>query len=237
MHGRKKNLFPFELSLGVTAGGVSDLVSAVLEESDRQVTEKNFQEAPQNDEFRMACDALNCWRMNLRFVEETQQDTLDEETVQIFRELCRRVAKTRKYSDDDFQSALLATHERTRLPWGFNSLRLAHGKALRNPMRLLHPDLDGAPLPTLLAGIAHELTQMQRRSDPILMPVDSLRALLAQRKLVVGGALMRLINAGLLEQTSKRHGTGRAREFKWKGIVGKDFVFLSESGTTSDEDV
>ncbi len=76
-------------------------------------------------------------------------------------------------------------------------------------MRLLAPDLDGAPLPTLLAGIAHELTQMQRGSDPILMPVDSLRAMLGQRKLVVGGAIMRLVNAGLLEQTSSS-GTARA---------------------------
>jgi len=216
---------------------VSDLVGAVIEESNRQVEEKNFQDADQIDEFRIACDALNCWRMNLRFIEETRQETLDEETVQIFRDLCRRVARTRKYPDDDFQSALLATHERTRLPWGFNSLRLAHGRALRNPLRLLFPDLDGAPLPTLLAGIAHELTQMQRGSDPILMPVDSLRALLGQRKLVVGGAIMRLINAGLLEQTSKRHGTGRAREFKWKGVLGKDFVFLTASGSTGDEKV
>src|SRR5258707_66352 len=138
----KKNLFPFELNPGVTAGGVSDLVEAVIAESNRQVEEKNFQDAVQIDEFRIACDALNCWRMNLRFIEETGQEALDEETVQIFRELCRRVARTRKYPDDDFQSALLATHERTRLPWGFNSLRLAHGRAMRNPMRLLHPDLD-----------------------------------------------------------------------------------------------
>jgi hypothetical protein len=231
----KKNLFPFELTSEATAGGVSDLVGAVIEESDRQVKEKNFQDEGQIDEFRMACDALNCWRMYLRFIEEMQQEALDEETQQIFRELCRRVAKRRKYSDDDFQSALLATHERTRLPWGFNSLRLAYGRAQRNPMRLLNPELDGAALPTLLAGIAHELAQMQRGNDPILMPVDSLRAMLGQRKLVVGGAIMRLMQAGLLEQTSKRHGTGRAREFRWKGVAGKDYVFLTESGSTSDE--
>lgn len=228
-----KLLFPFELSSGVTAGGVSDLVVVIIEESDRQVGEKNFQSATQNDEFRMACDALNCWRMNLRFVEETCQDPLDDATAQIFRELCRRVAQVRKYTDDDFQSALLATHERTRLPWGFTSLRLAHGRAVRNPIRLLHPDLAEAPLPTLLAGIAIELTEMQKESGPILMPVDNLRAMLAQRKLVVGGAIMRLIQAGLLEQTSKRHGTGRAREFKWKGIAGKDYIPLNESEATS----
>jgi len=232
----KKRLFPFELTLGVTAGGVSDLVDALTAESDRQVEEKAFQDAGQIDEFRMACDALNCWRMYLRFVEELQQETLDEETQKVFRDLCRRVAQTRKYSQDDFQSALLATHERTRLPWGFNSLRLAHGRTQRNPLQLLHPDLADAPLPTVLAGIAHELTQMQRGSDPILMPVDSLRALLGQRKLVVGGAIMRLVQAGLLEQTSKRHGTGRAREFRWRGVAGKDFLFLNESGSTSAEE-
>ncbi len=174
--------------------------------------------------------------MYLRFIEELQQETLDETAQQIFRDLCRRVARTRNYSEDDFQSALLATHDRTRLPWGFNSLRLAHGRAQRKPMRLLHPDLAGGALPTLLAGIAQELSQMQKGSDPILMPVDSLRAMLGQRKLVVGGAIMRLMQAGLLEQTSKRHGTGRAREFKWKGVEGKDFLFLNESGSTGAEE-
>jgi hypothetical protein len=209
-------------------------MGAIIAESDRQVEDKGLKEEGLTDEFRMACDALNCWRMYLRFVEETGQEQLDAEAQQIFRDLCRRVAKRRKYPEDDFQSALGATHDRTRLPWGFNSLRLAYGRTQRNPIRLLHPDLANAPLPTTIAGIAYELTQMQRGSSPLLLPVDNLRTLLAQRKLVVGGAILRLIQSGILEQTSKRHGTGRAREFRFRGELGKDFVFVNESAGEGD---
>lgn len=229
MNTAHKPLFPFDLTVGATATGVTDLVAAIIDESDRQVKEKELKEADAVDEFRMACDALNSWRMNLRFIEELGQERLDEETAKIFHDMCRRVAKKRGYTDDDFQSALLATCERTRLPWGYNSLRLAYGRAQRNPIRLLDPALADSPLVTTIAGIALYLHQMQREGDEILLPVDSVRSLLNQRKLVVGGAIMRLMHSGLIEKTSKRYGTGRAREFKFRGIEGQDYVFVNQS--------
>jgi hypothetical protein len=228
--GAKKSegLFPLELTAEVTATCVADLTAEIIRESDRQVAEKELYEAAMIDEFRMACDALNAWRMFLRFVEELGQEKLDAASQRVFRELCRLVAKKRQYEQDDFQSALDATFDRTRLPWGYTSLRLAYRRAKQHPIRLLHPDLADAPLPTLIAGIAYHLVQTQRRPGPVLLPVDKLRALLSQRKLVVCGAILRLIQAKLLEQTSQRYGIGRAREFKFQGCQGKDFEFVNQ---------
>jgi hypothetical protein len=182
----------------------------------------------------MACDALNCWRMYLRMVEETGKEPLDEDTQAIFQELCRRVAKRRTYTDDDFRSALQATQERTRLPWGYNSLRLAYGKAKREPIRLLRPELQNAELPTAIASVAFHLDLMQPAGAPILLPVDALRGLLNQRKLVVGGAILRLIDAGILEQTSKRFGTGRAREFRFTAKPGRDYELVGREQLQQD---
>jgi hypothetical protein len=113
-------------------------------------------------------------------------------------------------------------------------LRLAYRRAKHHPIRLLHPDLADAPLPTLIAGIAYHLVQTQRRPGPVLLPVDKVRALLGQRKLVVGGAILRLIQAKLLEQTSQGYGRGRAREFKFQGREGTDFEFVKKQHRVED---
>jgi hypothetical protein len=231
---KSKRLFPFELMPEVTVKDIRDLVREIIDESDRQVKEKALEGADLIDEFRMACDALNSWRMYLRFIEEMGRELLDEETQEIFRQMWRLLAKKRGYTPDDFQSALGATRERTRLPWGYNSLRLAYGRAQRNPVRLLQPDLADAPLPSLLTAIAYQLAQMQERGEPILMPVDSLRALLGQRKLVVGGAIGRLVQGKILQQTSKRYSIGRAREFKFIAQEGTDFELVNKKGDAED---
>jgi hypothetical protein len=220
--------FPFELTAEVTATCVGDLAKEILRESDRQVAEKDLYDAGLIDEFTMACDALNAWRMFLRLMEELGQEKRQPESEAIFRELCRLLAQKRGYEQDDFQSALDATSDRARLPWGYTSLRLAYRRAKQHPIRLLHPDLADSPLPTLIAGIAYHLVETQRRPGPVLLPVDKLRALLRQRKLVVGGAILRLIQAKLLEQTSQGYSRGRAREFKFGGREGTDFEFVTK---------
>ena len=221
-------LFPFDLTAEVTATCVSDLGTEILRESDRQVLEKNLYDAERIDEFRMACDALNAWRMFLRLLEELGQEKPGPLSQALFRELWQLVAQKRGYEQDDFQSALDATCDRARLPWGYTSLRLAFRRAKQHPIRLLHPDLADAPLPALIAGIAYQLVETQRRPGPVLLPVDKLRALLSQRKLVVCGAILRLVQARLLEQTSLGYGRGRAREFKFRGCEGADFEFVNK---------
>ena len=225
---RRRSLFPFDLTPEVTARNVDDLKNALIVESDRQVADKKLKDDELVDEFRMACDALGCWRMSLRFAEEIGQGEISQEMGDLFRELCRRVSAARGYAVDDFDSALQATRDRVKLPWGFTSLRLAYNRTRRNPIRLLKPELAEAPLPTLIAGIAYELDQIRRAADPLLLPVDNLRALLEQRKLVVGGAISRLIEAGIVEPITKRYGTGRAREFRFKAKEGVDFVLAHE---------
>lgn len=222
-------LFPLELTPELTVRDVSGLVAAIIEESDRQVVEKDLKDEDLIDEFQMACDGLNSWRIHLRLIEETGQEPLGPTAAKLWRQMTRALAKQREYEPDDFQSVLMATAERARLPWGYNTLRLAYGRSLRNPIRLLHRKLAGAELPTTIAGIALQLDIIQEHKEPILLPVENLRALLSQRKLVVGGALLRLIEHGVLEQTSKRHHTGRAREFRFVGVEGKDYELVTPS--------
>lgn len=224
----RRGLFPLELTPELTARGVDDLVKALLEESDRQVSEKQLKDDEVVDEFRMACDSLGCWRMALRFGEETNSPELDDRTHKVFRELVAKVAAAREYTLDDFESALQATKARVKLPWGYNSLRLAFNRTKRKPIRLLKPELAESPLLTLIAGIAFELDQMRRPDDPLLLPVDNLRDLLETRKLVVGGAISRLIEAKIIEPTTKRYHTGKAREFKFSAKMGKDFEVTHE---------
>jgi hypothetical protein len=221
----RKALFPFTLTPEVTASGVPDLVREILAESERQVEEKKLQDEEAVEDFRMACDALNVWRMRMRMAEEMGGE-LDKKTGLIFKEMWKEIAKRREYTEDDFRSALEATSERARLPWGFTSLRLAYARTQRNPIRLLKGLLKNAPLPTTIAGIAYELSVIQGPSEPLLLPVDNLRSMLEARKLVVGGAITRLAEAGIITQTSKRYGTGRAREFKFTAEEGTDYEFV-----------
>lgn len=230
------DLFPFALTAEVVVSNMGDLAVEVLHESDRQVTQKGLSDRAQSDEFQMGCDALNAWRILLRLIEDRGQNSADSTTQAAFRDLCRLLSEKRGYEWDDFESALNATYERTRLPWGYTSLRLAFQRAKRYPIRLLHPDLTDAPLPTLIAGIAYHLGETQRQPGPILLPVDKVRALLAQRKLVVGGAILRLIQARILEQTSQGYGRGRAREFKFRGREGIDFEFVNQQDRKTEKE-
>jgi len=42
---------------------------------------------------------------------------------------------------------------------------------------------------------------------------------------VIAGTITRLVEMGLLEMTKATYNTGSAREFRFKGAEGKDYVF------------
>jgi len=58
------------------------------------------------------------------------------------------------------------------------------------------------------------LVRRQQGDDPILLPIDQLRTLLEQRKIVVSGAVQRLVEGGVIAYADKSYHTGKAREFQ-----------------------
>jgi hypothetical protein len=55
------------------------------------------------------------------------------------------------------------------------------------------------------------------------LPIDHLRRFLEQRKVVVSGAVQRLVDARPLDYADKTYHTGKAREFRFLGIEGEHF--------------
>jgi len=173
---------PIEFQEGLFLDRCSQLEELVLRETDRMVSEHMLPGPEETDEYDFGCICLNYWRVIWRIA----FDLGPEISRKLAEELARRMCAKRGYSADDFHSGVLAIQERVRLPFGYNPLQFAYLMTQRRPIRLLHPELDGAELPTVLAGIALELAE-QNPGDPVLLPLDAVRALLGQRKLTVSG--------------------------------------------------
>lgn len=105
---------------------------------------------------------------------------------------------------------------------GWTALDLAWRLVEKEPIRLLDHQLAGKRVPTVIAGIARQL-QLLQGADPILLPIDQLRTMLEQRKIVVSGAVQRLVEAGLLAYADKSYHTGKAREFRFTGVEGEHY--------------
>ncbi|MFI5458102.1 MAG: hypothetical protein ACHRXM_21925 [Isosphaerales bacterium] len=103
-----------------------------------------------------------------------------------------------------------------RLPFGWTALDLARFRAHKQPIRLLDAGLAHSRLATEIAGIALQLQQLQKEK-PILLPIDPLREMFGQRKVVVSGVVIRLVEAGLLRFVDGKYHTGKAREFLFSG--------------------
>lgn len=134
------------------------------------------------------------------------------------------ICEKRGYDLDDFDSALQAVASRVRLPYGWSAIDFAFRQAQKEPIRLLQPELAGKKLPTTIANIAYRLSLIQDK-DPILLPIDQLRSFLQQRKIVVSGAVQRLLEAGVLGYQDKFYRTGKAREFRFTGKSGEHFEY------------
>ena len=189
------------------------------------MAEKAIADPEGRDEFAISSDALNYWRVAWRCAAEWATPGLDEA---IAREVKGGICSARGYDPDDFDSALHATKGRARLPFGWTALDLAWQMTSRDPLRLLDPNLANRRVPTAIAGIAYHL-QLLQGEESILLPIDQLRALLEQRKIVISGAVQRLVEAGLLEFTDKNYHTGKAREFRFKGVEGEHFEKIKQA--------
>ncbi len=208
-----------DLGGGIVAASPHDLASVILAASNKQVADKAIEDAEGRDDFLISTDALNYWRMSWRCsVEWGTPVSAESVGVAIKKAICA----TRGYDGDDFDSAIQATKGRARLPFGWTALDLAWKLVQKEPIRLLDPHLAGKRLPTAIAGIARQL-QLLQGAEPILLPIDQLRAMLEQRKIVVSGAVQRLVEAKLLDYADKTYHTGKAREFRFVGIEGEHF--------------
>lgn len=208
-----------ELASGLVATQPSDLVEVILAATVRQVAEKAIADDEGRADFAISSDALNYWRMAWRCATEWGTQGLDPAVAE---QVKTGICAARGYDADDFDSALEATKGRARLPFGWTALDLAWHLARREPIRLLDPALVGKRVPTAIAGIARQL-QLLQGEEPILLPIDQIRGLLEQRKIVVSGAVQRLVEAGLLAYADKSYHTGKAREFRFTGVEGEHY--------------
>ena len=172
---------PLELGGGLVASKPSDLVDTILEATNKQVAEKSIADADAREDFALSTDALNYWRIAWRCSIEWGTRGLEESIALAIKS---GICTARGYELDDLDSAIQATKGRARLPFGWSALDLAWMLAQREPLRLIDPTLAGKRVPTSIAGIAYNLQLLQDK-DPILLPIDQLRLLLKQRKIVV----------------------------------------------------
>lgn len=216
---------PLELAAGLVATRPLDLVEVILRSTDEQVATKVIADPAGRDEFSLSSDALNYWRLAWRCAVEWGDAAFRGSVAQ---EVKEGICKARRYEADDFDSTLQAVRGRARVPFGWTTLDLAWHLCRKEPIRLLGPDLAGKPVPTSIAGIAYHL-QGYQEGDPILLPIDQIRALLQQRKIVVSGAVQRLLEAGILEYADKSYHTGKAREFRFIGVEGEHYEKVAPS--------
>ncbi len=209
-----------ELVGGLVATNPDDLTAVILHATDEQVAAKAIDDAEGRDEFRLSSDALNYWRLAWRCAVEWGDGVLRESVAGPVK---TGICTARGYEPDDFESTLQAVRGRARVPFGWSALDLAWHLCLKDPLHLLAPELAGKRVPTSIAGMAYYL-QQQQDINPILLPIDQIRGILQQRKIVVSGAVQRLLEAGLLEYADKTYHTGKAREFRFTGVEGVHYA-------------
>jgi len=212
---------PIILGKDLVASTPSGLADVILSVSDAQVASKGIEDPDGRDEFDLSTVALNTnrvlWRCRIEWKDHSSLPAIVEE---IKREVCAR----RGLELDDLDSAIEAVSNRTRLPFGLTALDLAWRQAELFPIRLLHPDLAGKRVPTAIGNIAYYLN-LQQEGKNILLPIDALRAILQQRKIVVGGAVKRLVEAGLIVCVDEKYYTGKAKEFRFVGVEGEHYEY------------
>lgn len=230
MLGTEDNLEMRPIALGkdVVANTPADLVSVILAASDKQVEAKAIISEEVRADFRLSSDALNYARVAWRCAEEWATGIFDPSLARQVRE---GICTARGYDADDFDSALHATGRRARLPFGWTAIDFALRRSRLRPIRLLVPELAGKPVPTAIAGIALMLHEIQG-GEPILLPIDQIRGLLHQRKIVISGAVQRLVEAGILLFEDRTYWTGKAREFRFTAIEGEHYAFVETSGSS-----
>lgn len=208
---------------------IMQVADALFSESDQQFNAKDIENSDESIDFRMACDAFNLWRMRWRLREEYGET----EAEPIVAELRKIVCEKRPYDDDEFGLALEATEDRARFPFGLDPLQYAYLLAQKRPIEVLkHQAKD--PLTQEILGLAIHLEQINKKitgKQAVLLPIEQLRTVLKRRKLIVAGAVKRLMSNNLLKETGGKAHTGKAREFHVIAQEGTDYIFKNASRT------
>lgn len=195
------------------------MAKVIIAATDEQVAGAKLREDEAREDFELSSDALNYHRVIWRLREEWGEVPPEFES-----KLLGNVCARREYDEEEFEAALIATRDRPRLPFGWNAMDLAKRRLERQPVRLLNPELELSRYAKGIVGLAVHLQGIQG-DEPILLPVDLVRAALQAEKVVVAGTITKLVDCGLLEMTKANYNTGSAREFKFLGVEGKDYVF------------
>lgn len=210
---------PIRLTPEGDAETATDLAAVVMAATDAQITEKAIRNPENQADFLISTDALNFHRLEWRCREEW--GSVPE---MVFARVKATICKKRKYDDEEFEAALLATKNRPRLPYGWTAMDLASRRLENRPVRFLNSDIQASRYARGILSLAVHLQEIQK-DQPILLPVEQVREILSAKKVVVAGTITKLVEMGLLEMTKSTYNTGSAREFRFKGTEGKDFVF------------
>lgn len=206
-----------------TASGV---VAVILGATNAQIVDKQLENPEAQDDFRLSTDALNFHRVEWRLREE-----LCEAPGVLLEQVKAKLCAARGYDAEEFEAALIATRERPRLPYGWTAMDLAVRRLETRPIRLLDADLEESRYAKGVIGLAVHLQEIQGE-EPILLPVEQVRQILKAKKVVVAGTITKLVELGLLEMTKAQYNTGSAREYLFKGVMGKDYVFIKRPPET-----
>ena len=182
------------------------------------------------EDLLLSTDALNFHRIEWRLREEWNEwdDACSRRMARVKARLC----EGRGYESEELEAALVATKKRPRLPFGWTALDFASHRLQTRPIRLLDDDLEASRYTKGVMGLAVHLQAIQKE-EPILLPVEQVREILKAKKVVVAGTITKLVELGLLEMTKADYHTGSAREFRFRGTEGKDYMFLGEGGRTA----
>lgn len=195
------------------------IVLVFVKATNAQIKEKTLPDEEAVADFRLSTDALNYHRIEWRLREE-----LGSTPLPVMKNVKKKLCVRRGYEPEEFDAALIATKDRPRLPYGWTAMDAAQRRLAAKPIRLLNPELEASRYAKGIVGLALYLQEIQK-DEPILLPVEQVRAWLAAKKVVVAGTIAKLAQLGILEMTKREYNTGSAREFLFRGVEGKDYVF------------
>ncbi len=196
-----------------------EIVLVIVKASNAQVAAKTLPDDDAVDDFRLSTDALNYHRVEWRLREE-----LGEIPPKLIENVRTKLCRKRGYEIEEFDAALIATRGRPRLPFGWTSMDLAQRRLTARPIRLLNAELEASRYAKGIVGLALYLQEIQKE-EAILLPVEQVREILTAKKVVIAGTITKLVELGVLEMTNAEYNTGRAREFRFRGVEGKDYMF------------
>jgi hypothetical protein len=197
----------------------SELASTIIAATNAQIKDLPVESEEGRADLRLSTDALNLHRVEWRLREEWGD--VDPALIERVK---ARICKRRRYEAEEFEAALTATRHRPRLPYGWTALDVAVRRLESKPVRLLDADLEASRYAKGILSLAIHLQDIQG-TESILLPVEQVREILSAKKVVVAGTITKLVDMGLLELTKEDYHTGSAREYRFKGEEGKDFVF------------